>query len=178
MISVISYENNGQKSDIPNLQWKSTLNIGSDAVNSVYQTGAGLADVGAGVALQNSSLGKKTVIGKNEIENAPTENVQYGLKWESLKRESPSPEKYSEYFDGLISGSEISSGLDYFRLYKTSQVLGEWYTMYRDQLSAIGVADELVIKDRLIPSAFRRESLKSAKENYEKNLKEYQTGGK
>ena len=174
---MISYEDNGQNPDIPNLAWKSALNIGSDALNSVFQTGAGLADVGAGVAAVDSSLGRKTIVGKDGIENAPTEGVQYGLKWDSLNRESPSPEKYREFFDKLISESQISSELNYPRLYKTSRVLGEWYSMYQDQLSAIGVADELVIKEKLVPSAFRRESLQSAKENYEKRLKEYQTKG-
>jgi len=72
-----------------------------------------------------------------------------GFKENKVKRTPPSVEDYESYFNALIGESDLKTSLNYQKMKKTKDVVGELYDSHKEQFKKYG--HDVVLKDKLEP---------------------------
>jgi len=90
------------------------------------------------------------MLGINRLVGDQNKELSAGFDETKVKRDFPSVSAYSDYFNGLVDGSNLSVGLDYDHLYSMEQIAGEYYTAYHKQLVE-KYGEEIVLRERMEP---------------------------
>lgn len=83
-----------------------------------------------------------------------------GFDEKKVMRTEPSVEDYQKYLDGLLKESkDLREGVYYDKIKTLESTIGEWYPMYKDQLTAYG--DEVLFHEKLQPSEVLKNMVKA-----------------
>lgn len=90
-----------------------------------------------------------------------------GFDEKKVTRTEPSVEDYQKYLDGLLKESkDLREGVYYDKIKTIESTIGEWYPMYKDQLTAYG--DEVLFHEKLQPSEALKKMVKADVERRQK----------
>ena len=89
-------------------------------------------------------------LGINRLVGDQNKELSAGFDEIRVARDFPSVSAYTDYFNGLVDGSNLSVGLEYDHLYSMEQIAGEYYTAYHKQLVE-KYGEEIVLRERMEP---------------------------